>query len=255
MLQLLDYRNTRQLPMGAGYCQWVDLLTEMYVIYIMSIGPLAAEGDVILCGCTHRQNHRPLLWIPIEWVSQRRCKFDSLTMQWYLTPTSFECQLWYWWNDWLQLIFPIKNLCFPFRLTQTEWKTCKPPLTTVEQQNLAISRGRQFRDGKTSWVPTTSCYGTSFPLILTNLLTYILTYLLTYWKLLAGLAYRYRPIWYIGRYSQYRQNRYIGIGKHYWQYHEWACVRARISAEISVMTSISAYRLSVKFQRYANPSN
>ena len=27
-----------------------------------------------------------------------------------------------------------------------------------------------------------------------------------------GLAYRYRPIQYIGRYGQYRQNRYIGIG-------------------------------------------
>ncbi len=59
---------TRQLPMGAGYCQWVDLLNEICVIYmethtshraiarclgarpirilkIRPLGPLAAAGE------------------------------------------------------------------------------------------------------------------------------------------------------------------------------------------------------------------
>ncbi len=60
-----------------------------------------------------------------------------------------------------------------------------------------------------------------------------------------GLAYRYRPIWNIGRYSPYRQNRYIGIGNHsYWyisadmQYrYVWILIKARISADISVMSN------------------
>ncbi len=30
---------------------------------IISIGPLAAAAEVISCGRTDRQNHRPLLWI------------------------------------------------------------------------------------------------------------------------------------------------------------------------------------------------
>ncbi len=64
----------------------------------------------------------------------------------------------------------------------------------------------------------------------------------------------------IGRYSPYRQNLYIGIGNHSCWYidYAWVLYKARISADaispyIGYDKSISAYRLSVKFHRYANP--
>ena len=76
----------------------------------------------------------------------------------------------------------------------------------------------------------------------------------------AGLAYRYWPIFHIGRYSPYRQNRYISIGRYKWKryLYAWILIKARILADsigryIGYDKSISAYRLSVKFHRYANP--
>ncbi len=59
-------------PWGPATAYGVGILTELYVIHmerstshraIMSIGPLAAKAEVISCGRTDRQNHRPLLWI------------------------------------------------------------------------------------------------------------------------------------------------------------------------------------------------
>ena len=93
----------------------------------------------------------------------------------------------------------------------------------------------------------------------------------------AGLAYRYRLIWYISRYSQYRQSRYIGISSSTRadilsnMAYRWRLTYRLISAKISVNYSkawisadsidryigsvlpISVIAISVKSHRYANP--
>ncbi len=52
---------TRQLPMGAGHCQWgwfADRNVCGHISKIMSIGPLAEAGEVVTDGHTHGHTER-----------------------------------------------------------------------------------------------------------------------------------------------------------------------------------------------------
>ncbi len=44
-----DHLSTRQLPMGAGHCPWGGYADQI-ICNIVSIGPLAAAGEVVTDG-------------------------------------------------------------------------------------------------------------------------------------------------------------------------------------------------------------
>ena len=46
-----------------GYCNILLATGDKYIPKIMSLGPLAAGGEVVTHGHTHKKNHRSLLWI------------------------------------------------------------------------------------------------------------------------------------------------------------------------------------------------